>query len=53
MSQGGARGQNLGHLIFGYFFFYFYFFAFIFLFCNDCNHSNLKNRYYSGLTTSL
>ena len=49
MSQGGARGQNLGHLIF----FFFFFFAFIFLFCNDCNHSNLKNRYYSGLTISL
>ena len=46
MPQGGARGQNLGHLkkIF------FFFFAFIFLLGNQ---SYLKNRYYSGLTFSL
>ena len=47
MPQGGARGQNLGHLKKLLFF---YFFAFIFL---SCNQSYLKNRYYSGLTFSL
>ena len=41
MPQGGARGQNLGHLKKSFFFF-----AFIFL---SCNQSYLKNRYYSGL----
>ena len=45
MPQGGARGQNLGHLKKSFFFF-----AFIFLLCNQ---SYLKNRYYSGLTFSL
>ena len=45
MPQGGARGQNLGHLLKKPFFF-----AFIFLLCNQ---SYLKNRYYSGLTFSL
>ena len=44
MAQGGARGQNLGHLIITFFF------AFIFLLCDQ---SYLKNRYYSGLTFSL
>ena len=44
MPQGGARGQNLGHLKNRVFF------AFIFLLCNQ---SYLKNRYYSGLTFSL
>ena len=42
MPQGGARGQNLGHLK------YLLFFAFIFLLSNQ---SYLKNRYYSGLTS--
>ena len=42
MPQGGARGQNLGHLKKSFFFF-----AFIFLLCDQ---SYLKNRYYSGLT---
>ena len=45
MPQGGARGQNLGHVKKSFFFF-----AFIFLLCNQ---SYLKNRYYSGLTFSL
>ena len=45
MPQGGARGQNLGHLKISS-----SFFAFIFLLCNQ---SYLKNRYYSGLTFSL
>ena len=44
VSQGGARGQNIGHLKKSFFF------AFIFLLCNQ---SYLKNRYYSGLTFSL
>ena len=44
MPQGGARGQNLGHLKKSFFF------AFNFLLCNQ---SYLKNRYYSGLTFSL
>ena len=44
MPQGGARGQNLGHLK------NHFFFAFIFLLCNQLY---LKNRYYSGLTFSL
>ena len=44
MPQGGARGQNLGHLKKTFFF------AFIFL---SCNQSYLKNRYYSGLTFFL
>ena len=45
MPQGGASGQNLGHLKVSLIFF-----AFIFLLCNQ---SYLKNRYYSGLTFSL
>ena len=44
MPQGGARGQNLGHLN------NHFFFGFIFLLCNQ---SYLKNRYYSGLTFFL
>ena len=44
MPQGGARGQNLGHLEI------FFFLAFIFLLCN---HLYSKNRYYSELTFSL
>ena len=44
MPQGGARGQNPGHLKKSIFFL-----AFIFLLCNQ---SYLKNRYYSGLTFS-
>ena len=42
--QGGARGQNLGHLKKSFFV------CFIFLLCNQ---SYLKNRFYSGLTFSL
>ena len=43
--QGGARGQNLGHLKNHFFFLPFFFLL--------CNQSYLKNRYYSGLTFSL
>ena len=42
MPQGGARGQNLGHLrIFKFFFFLLW------------NHAYLNNRYYLGLTLSM
>ena len=42
--QGGARGQNLGHLKKSFFV------CFIFLLCNQ---SYIKNKFYSGLTFSL
>ena len=47
MPQGGARGQNLGHLKKSNFFLGG---GGIFLLCNQLY---LKNRYYSGLTFSL
>ena len=47
MPQGGARGQNVGRLAVFFFVFFCFYLSLI------CNHSYLKNRYYSGLTSSL